>query len=307
MDKLAGRLRSALDGARDLQTVCDVTVDVLVDGGFALPSIYLRRGDRLRCHASRGYWQIVDGFLPGAGVMGRVYVSNRPFVIHDVSNEPDFIAAVPGILGEATVPVRCQGDTIGVLNVETMDVLPEDALERLGAVAVVVGERIGELGGLPDETLAERMADAVVALSALHEPAAMARATVAAAARLSGLECALIVRDLDDEPVLRASVGPSSLLARLDAQGIADLTALVRSGNSSYVAGDAEVRSSTRVPARGGGAQSNRPSAARSGRRGRAAAPVGPTGRHPALEDGAAARAARAAGGQRAADRRGAH
>jgi len=43
-----------LADATDVVGACEALADLLVVHGYDLPSIYLLRGGRLRCHASRG-------------------------------------------------------------------------------------------------------------------------------------------------------------------------------------------------------------------------------------------------------------
>ena len=115
----------------DVVGACEALADLLVAHGYDLPSIYLLRGGRLRCYACRGYWQVIDGFAPGVGVIGKVLTSGRPAFVPDASLRDDFIAALPGLRGEASVPIDLDGETIGVLTVETFDVLPPTVLDVL--------------------------------------------------------------------------------------------------------------------------------------------------------------------------------
>ena len=66
-------------------------------------SVYLLVGERLRCFAARGYFQVVDGFPRTTGVIGSVVASGMPVLIPDVRQREDFIAAVPNLRGEACV------------------------------------------------------------------------------------------------------------------------------------------------------------------------------------------------------------
>lgn len=89
-----GRCRTA----GTLEQACQGLADDLLALGFELPSVYLLTGHRLRCHAARGYFQVVDGFEPGTAVIGRTVASGRPQFLPDVSAVADFVAAVPGIV-----------------------------------------------------------------------------------------------------------------------------------------------------------------------------------------------------------------
>ncbi len=69
--------------------------DDLLDAGFELPSVCLLNGQRLRCHAARGYFQVVDGFGPGIGVIGRVVGDGVPVLV------------LTALLGQAARQGRC--------------------------------------------------------------------------------------------------------------------------------------------------------------------------------------------------------
>ncbi len=70
-------LGSLLAGAPDLAAAVDVTLEYLLAWDLPMPSLYLARGDRLRCLGQRGYWQVQDGLPIGAGVC-REHLSKRP-------------------------------------------------------------------------------------------------------------------------------------------------------------------------------------------------------------------------------------
>ncbi|MDX6216728.1 MAG: hypothetical protein QOG99_2312, partial [Frankiales bacterium] len=54
-----------------LPAACSGLVDDLLER-WDLPSVYLLVEGRLRCQASRGYFQVSDGFTASTGVIGRV-------------------------------------------------------------------------------------------------------------------------------------------------------------------------------------------------------------------------------------------
>ena len=62
--------------ATDLRAACRGVVDDLHDR-WPLPSAYLLVDGRLRCMASRGYFQVSDGFTTSTGVIGRVVSNGR--------------------------------------------------------------------------------------------------------------------------------------------------------------------------------------------------------------------------------------
>src|SRR5690349_14760573 len=111
-----GELRPDLVAAGDVPAAAERLMDVLVEQGFELPSLYLERGGRLRCIAQRGYWQVYDGLAPGAGVMGSTFAADRTTVVRQTDEVPEYIRAIPDAVAEVCVPLRMDGRTIGVLN-----------------------------------------------------------------------------------------------------------------------------------------------------------------------------------------------
>jgi PAS domain S-box-containing protein len=84
---------------------------------------------------------LVGSRLPiGPGIVGRAFLTGRTQLVPDVSLDPDYVGVVPDIRSEVAVPIRHQGRTLGVLNLES---------ERLDAFSV------------EDARLAESVADAV--------------------------------------------------------------------------------------------------------------------------------------------------
>ncbi len=185
--------------AGSLDEACHALVDELVEAGFELPSIYLLVADRLRCHAARGYFQVVDGFPAGGpGVIGGVVASGCAEIIPDIRTRPGFIAAIPGLAAEACFPVRCGGQVIGVVNVESRSRLPADTVEVVGAAAACLGRRIQDLGGLPVPSLAQRLARIAIELTAASKVEDIEQRTLHAAAEIAGMSSAALARRTPD-------------------------------------------------------------------------------------------------------------
>ena len=161
---------------------------------FALPSVYLLVDGRLRCQAARGYLQVVDGFPPDTGVIGRVVASGQPVLLDDVRTDPAFIAAKPGLLSEACVPVVLNGRVVGAVNVESTVALPPDTLADLTTAAATLARRIDALGGLPAVAPSQRLARIAVGLSALVDPAEIHPRVVQGAIEISGMASAALCR-----------------------------------------------------------------------------------------------------------------
>ena len=229
----------ALAGASDVAMACELVADVLVRRGFDLPSVYLLRGGRLRCYASRGYWQVIDGFAPDVGVIGGVLVSGEPVFLPDVRDCDEFIEAIPGLRGEASVPIRVDGDIVGVMSVESLTVLREDSLEHLEACAQGLAQRIQQLGGMPDRSLYEQLADRVVGFSTLANVEQVQTHLCEAALELSDMSTVLIARhDEAGALYVAARSGPlAESLSTLEADDLAQVADWVEHGTSCYFAG----------------------------------------------------------------------
>ena len=200
-----------------------------------LPSVYLLVDGRLRCQASRGYFQVSDGFPTSVGVMGKVVQSGRSIVIPDVTLVPEFIAAIPGLRAEAGMPVRVGGKVVGVVNLESRTVLDDEAVATIERGAVVLGARIEELGGLPAPLLAERLGRIAVTLASQTDADAIERIAVAAAREISSMGTAAVLHRSGERWVLGHAEGPlAPLIAAWDQDQLSVLCGWLWSGTSSY-------------------------------------------------------------------------
>ena len=221
-----------------VEDICNGLADDLVGLGYDLPSVYLLAGERLRCHAARGYFQVVDGFPPGTGVIGGVVASGRSERTDDVASRPGFIYAVPGLKAEVCAAVRMGEQVVGAVSVESRTVLPPDALDVLEAAAGLLGTRLTEVGGLPGLSLFQRLGQISVALTAAGTTDELESRAVRAATDLSAMASAAVVHLGPDGSTMTAVTGP--LTAKLRRWGTAELDELaswVSSGMSSHFPG----------------------------------------------------------------------
>jgi diguanylate cyclase (GGDEF)-like protein len=184
----------ALDSAHDAATAAAAVVDHIAGEERLLPSVYLVRGGRLRCAALRGYWQALDGMPPSAGVIGRAYQTASEVLVTDIAGSEHYLEANPDVVVEAGFPVTAGRRTVGVLNIESREPLHDGDLERLRECAVLLGDRIEALGGLPTESATQRLIGHVAQVSALENADAIAHALLRAALDLVPLGSALLVR-----------------------------------------------------------------------------------------------------------------
>ncbi len=227
--------------ATTMAEACHGLTDDLVAGGFDLPSVYLLIGNRLRCQAARGYFQVVDGFPPGTGVIGRAVAEDASVFLPDVAADPTFIAAIPGIRSEICVPLRCDGRLVGAINVESRAILDETALALLEEAADVLGAQLAKVGGLPTPSLAQRLTQISIAMTAARTPDEITDMALAAATELSGMPSAAIAY-LDGRP--GALIVRGALTEQISAWGDSEIEIVrswVSAGMSSYFPGGEDI------------------------------------------------------------------
>lgn len=233
-DELAARLASA-SGPR---SACEVVVDHLAGAHGLLPSAYLLAGDRLRCQAQRGLWQILDGLQPGAGITGQCYVEGRDIVVDDVSRSRSYLEAIPGVRSEVCVPIRVEGVVVGALNAESRAVIGEVELDAIRQCADLLGDRLATVGRTPLSTPYDRLGFHLRLLSAARTPEQVRRRLAHAAQETSGLDSALVtvVGPRGEDRAFVA--GPlRHALGALGRAELARLAAVVEGMTSCYTAG----------------------------------------------------------------------
>lgn len=227
--------------ATSVAAACHGLADDLLEQRFELPSVYLLAGQRLRCQAARGYFQVIDGFPAGTGVIGRVVDSGEPVLLPDVTTDPSFIAAIPGLRSEIAVPVVVGDRRIGAVNVESRTALGPQHLAVVMEAAAVLNERIAVLGGLPRASIAQRLAQTSLSMTQALTPTQITDLALTTAAEISGMPAAGIAYlDGRDDPIVAHGPLRDSILT----WGAAELEVIrwsVSSGLSSYFPGGEEV------------------------------------------------------------------
>ncbi len=221
--------------ATTVQGACAGLVDDL-HAWWDLPSAYLLIDGRLRCQASRGYYQVSDGFSPSTGVIGRAVTTRSTIFIEDVTADPTFIAAIPGLRSEVCVPIWMDGEVVGAVNLESRAALEPAAIEDAHRAAAFLGERLEALGGFPTGSLAERLARISVALASQSTAADVQAQTVLGALDVSSMgTAALASLDEDGTWSIRSAAGPlEGVLRGWDHAVLSLLGGWVWAGTSSY-------------------------------------------------------------------------
>ncbi|HWD24037.1 MAG TPA: EAL domain-containing protein, partial [Acidimicrobiales bacterium] len=161
------RFRNRLAGSVDATEACDAVVEYLFRRGNLLPSIYLERQGQLRCIAQRGLWQILDGMTETSGITGTTWSTGQRTIVPDVRDHEHYLEAIPGVTAEACVPIVCEGETVGALNVESMSSLPPGTSALLERCARLLVNRLSVISWRGSDTAWQRAARAAVTISEL--------------------------------------------------------------------------------------------------------------------------------------------
>jgi len=140
----------------------------------------------------RGYWHVQDGLPVSAGVAGNTFRSGTPIRVL-AAEAPEFIAAVPGLVEEVCVPIRVAGQVVGILNVESMELLPPEALPTVEECAQLFGERLAALGGPPGESTADQLGRHAARLAALTRTDELCSYVVSAACGLARMSSGAMI------------------------------------------------------------------------------------------------------------------
>jgi len=230
----------ALEGCTDFRSACTAVVDHLAASGALMPSVYLARGDRLRCMAVRGYWQIFDGFPGTAGVIGHTVTTGTRSFVHGGASE-HYLAAQVGVANELCVPLRVEGEVVGALNAESLRPMTDAEQADVDRCATLLEQALSRLP-LPVESATQRLgrlAAELATLAGASSSSALHRAVVEGAREISGLDTAVLFLADDGRLTGRAATGPlSAALVGLTPNALAEAAQWAAPGTSSYSVGD---------------------------------------------------------------------
>jgi diguanylate cyclase (GGDEF)-like protein len=236
-----GHLRRRLREQTTVAACAEACCDELVAAGLSLPSVYFDRAGRLRCYASRGYWQVLDGFPPEFGVIAATV---RTGEAHFVStSECDiYLQAAPSIVSEICVPVVHEGRAIGAVNVESTVPFGQDQFDLVEAVAALLGERIDELGGLDEPAGWRLLAAQVARLGQLVDSTEIVQCALETATTLTSASSALLANRSGRGGLahLTAVGALSDVLHRLPESCLAEISRWVSGPRSCYSVGEPE-------------------------------------------------------------------
>ena len=124
--------------------------------GYRYLALLLYDGTNLTLGAQRGYDHVPAQIDPTVGVIGRVLRTGRAAFVPDVLADPDYLVWQADARSMILVPLRADGDTIGILNIESAAETPlTDSDLRL---SLAVADRLSTaiLLGRQQQALAER-------------------------------------------------------------------------------------------------------------------------------------------------------
>ena len=188
-------VRGDLD--QKLPEILKITREIMPEGQAAI--LLLDEEGVLRVRAAEGYAEGVEelAIRPGEGVTGRCLEIGEPVVVQDVRDDPDYIEGVPEGRSEMAVPLRAEGEVLGVLDVEATRprVFDEESVRTLSVIAQQIAAVIHTVQ-LHTETRHLAVTDPLTGLHNRRHFLEKAREHVARARRY-GERMALLLLDCD--------------------------------------------------------------------------------------------------------------
>jgi diguanylate cyclase (GGDEF)-like protein len=157
-----------------------------------MPSVFVLEHGRLWLVAQRGYAVVPDGITVDSGITGRAIRLGRPQLAPDVRADPDYVAALPGVVSELALPLRSGRSIVGILNVESERALPDGAADALAPLARALAPLAEALRASRTLDLAA-LARLFVHLGGMREPRDIAALGAASLPKILPVEASHIV------------------------------------------------------------------------------------------------------------------
>jgi EAL domain-containing protein (putative c-di-GMP-specific phosphodiesterase class I) len=234
-----GSLLERVDKTIDPSEAADEITGYLNEQFEFLPSVYVERAGVLRFLSGRGQWQILDGIEGGVGITGSAFAAGESVLVQDVSSDPRYREAVPGIVAELAVPLSVNRRIVGVLNVDAPAKIDDDQAHAIETAARMLEDVFARTGlstsrGSP---LAEFgwHAPRVAESQSISE---LAEATILAGVELARLQSAALWTRTRGTLTLQGSTGArAGDIADLTPEALQQLAGLVSHVASSYSTG----------------------------------------------------------------------
>jgi EAL domain-containing protein (putative c-di-GMP-specific phosphodiesterase class I)/putative methionine-R-sulfoxide reductase with GAF domain len=234
------RLADGLQRATNSRQACAAVVEHLFRMGQIMPSAYLERHGELRCRAQRGLWQILDGMSGSSGITGRTWKLGCAVVVPDVSADPDYLEAIPGVVSEVCVPIRAGERTVGSLNVESLVPLPADMVTRMERCAALLADRLQSIGDHFEESSWDHAVRASMTISGIPDNAQMPGLVLNALRNASSMDSGALILNAPVGSTVDAVAGPlGDTFVALSPAELNSMTCLVNDIRSCYTGADA--------------------------------------------------------------------
>ncbi len=156
------------------------------------PAVYVLEHGRLWLVAQRGYAVVPDGIRVEQGVMGRAVRLGSEQLAEDVGADPDYLGALPGVKSELSIPLRFGEAVVGVLNIESEDLLSKGAAELIRPLAAALSPLAEALRTSRTLDLAA-LARLFVHLGGLRDPDEIAGLAAASLSRVLPIDMSQVV------------------------------------------------------------------------------------------------------------------
>jgi diguanylate cyclase (GGDEF)-like protein len=157
-----------------------------------MPSVFVLEHGRLWLVAQRGYAVVPDGLTVESGITGRAIRLGVAQLAPDVKSDPDYVAALPGVVSELAVPLRDGRSVVGLLNIESERALPDGASDAIRPLVQVLAPLTATLRASRTLDLAA-LARLFVHLGSLREPKSIAALAAASLPRVLPVEASQVV------------------------------------------------------------------------------------------------------------------
>lgn len=124
--------------------------------GYRYLALLLRDGERIRLGAQLGYDQLPESFDPNLGIIGRVFRTGEAELVPDVSSDPDYRAGRADVTSEIAAPLSADGQTLGVLSIESTIEAPLTAADLRLAQTIAERLSVALVLGREQQAVAER-------------------------------------------------------------------------------------------------------------------------------------------------------
>src|SRR5215216_6095073 len=143
---LLHRVRIAIADEPKVQSVLSKAVEAIAETyDYTRLGAYLLEDEELVLQHQVGCHEVIGRIPLTKGLCGRAVRTGRPVLGEDVSADPDSLGTIEGVTSEICVPLFDGGETVGVLNVESVGgvKLKQNDLRVMVAVCEHVGLAVG--------------------------------------------------------------------------------------------------------------------------------------------------------------------